>query len=162
MKSIILRCLSIILCLASLFTFVACDNGQEVETGANSTNTTTSDREETTETKNEGSIDSETEFVIPDLNVEEKDGIATVNTSLGLTYTASGYKNIDDGTFIFRSGLELSFSPDAFTEKFNRFTMYYSATVPTHMYVTYKNHRGEETVADFFVPACIGRDYTLY
>ena len=84
------------------------------------------------------------------MNVEETDGVATVNTSKGLSYTVSGYDSVNNGRFGFATGLEFVFSPDTFAEKFNRFTMYYSSTVPVHFFVTYVNHSGEETVADFF------------
>ncbi len=131
MQSNVLRCIAIILCLASLVAFTACNAEQN--------------------TRNPSFDRTDTEFVAPELSIKEKDGSATVNTSNGLTYTASGYQRIEDDMFVFQTGLELSFSADTFGAKFNRFTMQYSAANPIHMYVTYKNHRGEDTVADFFV-----------
>lgn len=148
MKSIILRCLSIILCLTSLFTLAACKTDQNIET-------TSSDQKEIEETTKTAETDEtaeiETEFVTSELSMEEKDGSVTVDTGKGVAYTANGYQSIEGEAFVFKTGLELSFSADTFAEKFNRFTMKYSASMPVHMYVTYKNHRGEETVADFFV-----------
>ncbi|MBQ8407809.1 MAG: hypothetical protein IJY39_02980 [Clostridia bacterium] len=151
MKSVVLRSHSLVLCFAVLLALAACDNGKDTEVGEESTTLSLQESTESAESSTEKTAGAETEFVIPEMTVEETNGAAAVSTSIGLSYTVSGYKDFYDGAFIFKSGLTFEFSPEAFSEKFNRFTMHYSATVPVHIYVTYANHSGEETVADFFV-----------
>ena len=154
MKSQILRILAFILCLATLASLVACNGGEDQET-EQTTETTTGTAEGTTEGttagSTEGTTEEETEFVVPGMTVEEADGVATVTTTKGLAYTVSGYEKVNDTAFVFYSGLEFKFSADMFSEKFNRLTLNYRSNAPVHIYVTYKNHVGEETVADFFV-----------
>ena len=166
MKSKFLRLLAIVLCFATLATFVACNGGGDQETeqttettiGATegttegtTAGTTEGTTEGTTDGTTEGTTEEKTEFVEPEMTVEEADGVATVTTTKGLTYTVSGYEKVNDTSFVFYSGLEFEFSADTFSEKFNRLTLNYRSNAPVHIYVTYKNHIGEETVADFFV-----------
>ncbi len=153
MKSKFLRLLAIVLCFATLAAFVACNDGGEQET-EQTTETTTGATEGTTSSTTDGTIEGtteETEFVTPEMTVEEADGVATVTTAKGLSYTVSGYEDVNGTAFVFYSGLEFDFSADTFSEKFNRLTLNYRSNAPVHIYVTYKNHIGEETVADFFV-----------
>lgn len=136
MKRSIIRGVLFLLCFTFMLSLTACVGGtNEAETESSSTDIS----------------EEETEFVTPELSVKESDGFTTVNTSKGLTYTASGYSKSDKGTFVFTSGLELKFDPGTFADEFNRFTMYYKAASPTHIYVTYKDHAGKDTVADFFL-----------
>lgn len=136
MKRSIIRGVLFLLCFTFMLSLTACVGGtNEAETESSSTDIS----------------EEETEFVTPELSVKESDGITTVNTSKGLTYTASGYSKSDKGTFVFTSGLEFKFDPGTFADEFNRFTMYYKAASPTHIYVTYKDRAGKDTVADFFL-----------
>lgn len=150
MKIKFLRLLAIVLCFAALMAFVACNDGGEQET-EQTTETTTGAAEGTTAGTTEGTTEEETEFVTPEMTVEEADGVATVTTNKGLSYTVSGYESVNGAAFVFYSGLEFNFSADVFSEKFNRLTLNYRSNAPVHIYVTYSNHTGEETVADFFV-----------
>ena len=89
MKSNFLRLLAIVLCFATLATFVACNDGGDQET-EQTTETTTGSTEGTTEGTTDGTSEGtteETEFVTPEMTVEEHDGVATVTTSKGLSYT---------------------------------------------------------------------------
>ena len=155
MKSQILRVLAFILCLATLASLVACNGGQGNETDETTENVTNTDEttvgDETTAGDETTDEESETEFTPPELTVEEADGVATVTTTNGFSYKASGYDSINGASFVFRTKLEISFADDTFTEKFNRMTMQYRANGPVRIYVTYANYIGEDVVADFFV-----------
>ena len=116
---------------------------------------TTSDNQQEgdkTETTAPETTDTEGETeAVPEAGIVESDGVATVTTENGLVFKATGYTRINGGSFVFTSGLEFSFSPDTFADEFNRLTLNYKSTVPTHIYVTYKAHNGNDTVADFFL-----------
>lgn len=168
MKSIFIRCVVLILCLATFSLFTACA-GQKSEQNEETTlapggekesvDDTTEQGDESSEGESESTYEeitkeneeTETEYVTPELTVTEADGYATVSTSNGLTYTARGYDAVNNQSFVFRKGLELEFAADTFANKFNRFTMYYKTTAPIRIYVTYTNHSGQETVADYYV-----------
>lgn len=155
MKSQILKVLAFILCLATLASLVACNGGQGNVTDETTENVTNTDEttvgDETTAGDETTDEESETELTPPELTVEEADGVATVTTTNGLSYKASGYDSINGASFVFRTKLEISFADDTFTEKFNRMTMRYRANGPVRIYVTYANYIGEDVVADFFV-----------
>ena len=155
MKYSILRCLSFIMCLAIAFSLFACEGKTDgTTTGGNESaenQTEESSNGEGSSADSEEGTEGETEFVIPELEVEETEGSANVSTSIGLSYTVKGYDRISKGKLTFTKGLEFSFSEDTFAEKFNRFTMYYSSDAPVRIYVTYTDHRGEAAVADYFV-----------
>lgn len=156
MKRSLLRKIVIVLCFAIMLSLVACNGGdasdKETESGAVSESGSGSESESKHESESSSDeTDEETEFVTPEISIEESDGVATVNTSKGLTYTVSGYTKLSNDKFTFTSGLEISFAPETFADKFNRFTMYYNATSAVHIYVTYKNSIGQDTVADFFL-----------
>ncbi len=68
--------------------------------------------------------------------ITETDGVASVQTSYNLSYTASGYKAIEDSGFSFVSGLTLDLG-DAFAESFNRFSVNYTSTAPLKIYISY-------------------------
>ena len=151
MKSVILRYVAFVLCLATLFSFAACNKNKDPKQTEGTTGSLGQESESTNEDTTDKKEEVETEYVTPTLTVEESDGYATVNTSNNLTYTVSGYKSINKNSFIFKKGLEFKFSDGTFADTFNRFTMYYNTTAPVHIYVTYTNSEDQETVADYYV-----------
>ena len=149
MKSNFLRLLAFALCFATIFAFVACNDGQGSETEDTTEGTTVSD--ETTVDGSDETTKAEDETVSTELTVEESNGVAVVTTATGLVYTASGYDSINGGSFVITSSLELNFSEDNFAEKFNRMTLNYRANDPVRIYVTYLSQANETVVADFFI-----------
>ena len=149
MKSTFLRLLAFVLCFATIFALVACNNGQGSETEETTGGTTVSD--ETTVDGSDETTKAEDETVSTELTVEESNGVAVVTTATGLVYTASGYDSINGGSFVITSSLELNFSEGDFAEKFNRMTLHYRANDPVRIYVTYLGQANETVVADFFV-----------
>ena len=81
-----------------------------------------------------------------DYEITEKDGTASVTTPLGLTYTLTGYTALDKATATVGESLTYTLEGEAFEEKFNRFTLTYSATAPVKVWVTY-TERGKSAEA---------------
>ena len=91
-----------------------------------------------------------------DYGITEKDGTASVTTPLGLTYTLTGYTALDKATATVGESLTYTFEGEAFEEKFNRFTLTYSATAPVKIWVTY-TERGKSAEEYFFLDAKEGQ-----
>ena len=91
-----------------------------------------------------------------DYEVTEKDGTASVTTPLGLTYTLTGYTALDKATATVGESLTYTLEGEAFEEKFNRFTLTYSATAPVKVWVTY-TERGKSAEEYFFLDAKEGQ-----
>ena len=102
-------------------------------------------------TSEQPSDEATTESPAASVTIETTDSGASVKTSSGLTYTASGYDALGDKTFGFDNGLVLSFG-DAFADSYNRFTMQYAATAPMKITVTY-TEKGERTEDVFYLEA---------
>ena len=79
--------------------------------------------------------------------ITETDGVASVQTSYKLSYTASGYNAIEEGGFSFVSGLTLDLG-DTFAESFNRFSVKYSSTAPLKIYISYT--LGGNVIEDYY------------
>ena len=82
MKSNFLRLLAFVLCFATIFAFVACNDGQGSETEDTTEGTTVSD--ETTVDGSDETTKAEDETVSTELTVEESNGVAVVTTATGL------------------------------------------------------------------------------
>ena len=91
-----------------------------------------------------------------DYEITEKNGTASVTTPLGLTYTVTGYTALDKATATVGESLTYTFEGEAFEEKFNRFTLTYSATAPVKVWVTY-TERGKSAEEYFFLDAKEGQ-----
>ena len=91
-----------------------------------------------------------------DYEITEKDGTASVTTPLGLTYTLTGYTALDKATATVGESLTYTLEGEAFEEKFNRFTLTYSATAPVKVWVTY-TERGKSAEEYFFLDAKEGQ-----
>ena len=91
-----------------------------------------------------------------DYEITEKDGTASVTTPLGLTYTLTGYTALDKATATVGESLTYTFEGEAFEEKFNRFTLTYSATAPVKVWVSY-TERGQSAEEYFFLDAKEGQ-----
>ena len=85
------------------------------------------------------------------LTIQTTENGATVQTPYELRYTATGYDSVKDDTFCITDGLLLSFG-DAFTSKFNRFTIKYIATAPMKLTITY-TEKDERTEDVFYLDA---------
>lgn len=81
------------------------------------------------------------------VEITETDGVASVQTYYNLSYTASGYKAIEEGGFFFDSGLTLDLG-DTFAESFNRFSVKYSSTAPLKIYISYT--LGGNVIEDYY------------
>lgn len=100
--------------------------------------------------------ESDTEEVLvqdPEFSIEDHGDSAVVNTADGLVYTVDGYKAIVDDSFEFVNGLTIGFDDPRMEEKFNRFTLSYSATAPVRISVTYQTGSGKIVVTDYYLEA---------
>ena len=75
------------------------------------------------------------------VTIETTDSGASVKTSSGLTYTASGFASVADNAFGINKGLILNFD-NQFAGSYNRLTIKYSATAPMKITVSY-TEKGE-------------------
>ncbi len=87
-----------------------------------------------------GASDTPTEeSTLPSENVvTESEGQAHVLTTTGLSYTVSGYEQLDKADFTFTDTLTVTFPEGSFAEAFNRFSMTYKSTQPIKVTVAYK------------------------
>ena len=158
MNSMKLRILAILLCLATVFTFVACNGNQgssdtegtKAEETEQAGSESGSEETDGTTTEIPGTV---TEDEIPEVTVEVNGESATVTSTVGLAYTAEGFTSVNDDSFVFTKGLTLTFPEEQLSEKFNRFTMFYSSTAPLHIYVTYAMGAGADKVDDYYLEA---------
>lgn len=158
MKTICKRLSALMLALLMLISAAAC-TGSGDTTDTTDSDTSASDTETGTDTQApEGEATTE-EVTLPapeDYEVTEKDGTATVTTPLGLTYTVTGYTALDKATATVGDALTYTFSEEAFSEKFNRFTLTYAATAPVKVWTTY-TERGKTTEEYFFLDSKEGQ-----
>ena len=157
MNSMKLRILAILLCIATVFTFVAC-NGKDGPSDTESSKATETEQAGSESgSKENGSAITEvpgTEITdIHEVTVEVNGESATVTSTVGLAYTAEGFTSVNDDSFVFTKGLTLTFPEEQLSEKFNRFTMFYSSTAPLHIYVTYAMGAGADKVDDYYLEA---------
>ncbi len=151
MKPIATRILACLLAVLLLLSAAACtDGGTPTDTtGADTPADTPADTAaDTASPETEG----ETVYAPEDFEVTEQGGTASVLTPLGLSYTVTGYTAMDKGAVTFTEGLTYTFSDEAFSEKFNRFTLVYTATAPVKIFVTF-TARGKVTEEYFFLDA---------
>ncbi len=87
-----------------------------------------------------------------DYEITEADGVATVVSPTGFTYTLSGYSAIRKSKAMFNDTLTVHFSDGIAAETFNRFTMTYQASVALKIYVAYEKN-GTTCEDDYFVEA---------
>lgn len=100
-----------------------------------------------TNTTEESSSASTQETPPATLTITEQDDSAAVTTPSALSYTATGYDALKSDALSFVNGLLLDFG-DAFTGKFNRFTIKYSSTAPLKLTITYTEK--EDRIDDVF------------
>ena len=138
------RLLALLLCLCLAAAAVACNPTVTPE------DTTSVPFGTTTEALTDAPTEPET-IVIPDpedYEVTVNGDTASVVSPLGLTYTMTGYTALDNAAATFRDSLTYTLDSEAFAARFNRFTLYYTASAPMKLYVTYVE-RGK-TVEDMF------------
>ncbi len=121
------------------------------DTDATSSDTETTDKTCETEAP-EQTDETDTESVVFVPEIVEIDGTARVTTSKGLIYTATGYKSVSNGAFIFDTGLEITFKDGRFASAFNRLTFNYKSSEPIKLFITYIRD-GEEKTDYFFLEA---------
>ena len=148
MKTASKRLSALLLALLMLISAAACtDSGDPADTTGADTSANTN-AEVTTD-----------EVTLPapeDYEITEQDGTASVTTPLGLTYTLTGYTALDKATATVGENLTYTLEGEAFEEKFNRFTLTYSATAPVKVWVTY-TERGKSAEEYFFLDAKEGQ-----
>ncbi len=152
MKNTCKRLSALALALLMLISAAACTgSGDPADT--TDSDTSASDTGTGTDTQAPDAEATTEEVTLPapeDYEVSEKDGTATVTTPLGLTYTVTGYTALDKATATVGDALTYTFSEEAFSEKFNRFTLTYSATAPVKVWTTY-TERGKTSEEYFFL-----------
>ena len=156
MKNTCKKLSALALALLMLISAAACTGSGDT---TDTTNSDTSASDTSTDTKAPDAEATTEEVTLPapeDYEVSEKDGTATVTTPLGLTYTVTGYTALDKATATVGDALTYTFSEEAFSEKFNRFTLTYSATAPVKVWTTY-TERGKTTEEYFFLDAKEGQ-----
>lgn len=92
-------------------------------------------------TSEQPSDEATTESPAASVTIEATDSGASVKTSSGLTYTASGFASVADNAFGINKGLILNFD-NQFAGSYNRLTIKYSATAPMKITVSY-TEKGE-------------------
>ncbi len=147
---------ALLLCLALLLSVASCTSDQpdglDTEPGESTSELVAETTSSDTESRSEETTAS-SDVSLPDLQITEDGGIATVRTSRDLTYTVQGYEAIDDNAFRFTSGLTLSLDPADFADSFNRFTLTYTASAPVKISVTYEERDSGAKTDSFFLEA---------
>ena len=151
MKITAKKILAALLASMMLVSAMACTgNNSPAETnradteGSIGTNETTSESEAETE--------GETVYTPEDFEVTENGGTASVVTPMGLAYDVTGYTAMDKGTVTFKEGLTYTFDETAFDERFTRFTLTYTSSVPVKLWVSY-TERGKAVEEYYFLEA---------
>ena len=152
MKNTCKRLSALMLALLMLISAAACtDSGDTTDTTGSDTSASDTGTETDTQAPDGEATTEEVTLPAPeDYEVSEKDGTATVTTPLGLTYTVTGYTALDKATATVGDALTYTFSEEAFSEKFNRFTLTYAATAPVKVWTTY-TERGKTSEEYFFL-----------
>ena len=140
-----LRGLAMLLCMIMLLGMAACGTGNDTPQDTTQADTT----EETT--MGETTTEAETEVPAPEISVEVNGDSATVTSTEGLVYTATGFASVDGDSLVFDKELTLSFVPEQLAAEFNRMSLTYCASAPMHVYVTYLNSRDSAVTVDFYL-----------
>lgn len=128
------KVLALGLCLMMLLAAVACGGQNTPSTDTDSTDT-----------------QGQPEAPKPEISVTVEGDNATVTSSEGLTYTATGFSAVNGESLVFTEGLEITFAKEQFTDTFNRFSLTYSASAPLRVFVTYQDKRGKELTENFYL-----------
>ncbi len=126
-----LRFLALALCLGMLLAAVACGGQKDPPADTDA--------------------EQESELTVPEITVNVGDNGATVTSSEGLTYTATGFDAVTGEHFAFTEGLSVTLSHDALGAAFNRFSLIYSASAPMHVFVTYQDKNGDPLTEDYYL-----------
>lgn len=152
-KNILKRTLSLLLAAMMLVSVAACTgNENSSDTTPTGTEGSTQATPGTQATDTEAATEGETVYMPEDFEVTEQNGSASVVTPMGLAYDVTGYTAMDQGTVTFTEGLTYTFSDDAFSEKFHRFTMTYTSSEPVKLWVSY-TERGRTIETYYFLDA---------
>ena len=144
-----LRGLAMLLCVIMLLGMVACGTGNDIPQDTDPTQADTD--APSTDTTGETTTEAETEVPMPEISVEVNGESATVTSTEGLVYTATGFASVDGNNLVFDKELTLSFAPEQLPAEFNRMSMTYRASAPMHVYVTYLNSRDSAVTVDFYL-----------
>ncbi|MBQ9150822.1 MAG: hypothetical protein IJX72_01125 [Clostridia bacterium] len=152
MRKLTYRILVCFLCGLMLLGSIACTGGVSPAESDTATPDSTAAESEETQTAPESETEGETVYMPEDFEVTVEGDAASVVTPMGLAYTVTGYTALDTATATFTEGVTYSFSEEAFSEKFHRFTVTYSATEPVKLWVCY-TERGRPTEEYYFLEA---------
>ena len=146
MRFPIFRFFALFVCLILVLAAASCGPQEEqVESGETEA---PSSGEDTTQKQ-----EQQTEAPKPTVTVRTEGDAATVTTSEGLVYTATGFSQVEGEKFVFSEGLEIVFSEGLSADAFNRFSLTYSASAPLHVFVTYLNVSDRELTEDYYLEA---------
>ena len=90
---------------------------------------------------------------MPTVTVKTEGDAATVTSSEGLVYTATGFSQVEGERFVFTEGLDVVFADCLSADAFNRFSLTSSASAPLHVFVTYLNPSDRELTEDYYLEA---------
>ena len=144
-----MRWLAMLLCMVMLLGMAACGTGND--TPQDTTQADTTEESAMGEMSTETQTEAETEPPAPEISVEVNGESATVTSTEGLVYTASGFASVEGDNLVFDKELTLSFAKEQLAAEFNRMSLTYSASAPMHVYVTYHNSRDSEVTVDFYL-----------
>ena len=135
----------LLLCLVMLLPLAACGGGTSAPQDTTQADTT---GESTTA---DTTTEAETQAPLPEVSVEVSGESATVTTTEGLVYSATGFASVEGDSLTFTNELTLSFAKEQLADAFNRMSLTYSASAPMHIYVTYHNTRDSAVTVDFYL-----------
>ena len=114
-----MKCVAMLLCLAVLLCAVACGGNTDTpeDTQQDTTQADITENNTTPETNTE----AETEPPAPEISIALNGESATVTSTKGLTYTATGFSSVEGDSFVFDGELTLSLDAEQLAAAFNRF-----------------------------------------
>ena len=156
MKNTFMKPVALLLALLMLISAAACTgSGDPADTtGAGTTGSDTNAPDAGTADAETTDAETEADTLPPpeDFVVTEKDGTASVVTPTGLAYTLTGYTALDKATATFAEELTYTFDEALFDERFTRFTLLYTATVPVKVWFSF-TERGKQVEEYYFLEA---------
>ena len=131
MRFMSLKYAALLLCLVMLLPLVACSTQGSGDD--------TTDQGQTEPVK------------LPEMTVTVDGDRASVTSDEGLSYTVTGFSAVNGDSFTFVEELAVSLGEQQLAASFNRFSLTYSASAPMHVFVTYKDKKGEALTEDYYL-----------
>ena len=143
--------LAMLMCIVMLLAVVSCGDGVDApQTDSTQADTTDANGTEA-DTGAENTTEAETEAPAPQISIAVNGESATVTSTKGLVYTATGFSSVDGDNFLFDKELTLSLDEEQLAAAFNRFSLTYRASAPMHVFVTYHNKSDRAVTEDFYL-----------